>query len=111
MRQMQNSLPKKQVIVVIGARNGIMTHLGQELGMAFSLEHATATKVDDFLERALKHQTAEKRDPDCWFSVLAESVHRAFTLFTKDPNDPVAMAQMDHARIVFAKRALEIVAS
>lgn len=89
---------------------GIMAHVGQALGIPFSLEDATAAKVNDFLERALKHQTVEKRDPDSWCSALAESVHRAFTLFTKDPNDPVALAQMDHARIVFAMRAQEIAA-
>lgn len=82
--------------------------INRALRTSFPLAGAEAAEVDQFLERNLKNQSADKMEPDGWIEVLANSIHKAFSMLTIDPYDPVGLAAMDHARAVFDMRSQEI---
>ncbi|NHN87304.1 sulfotransferase family protein [Acetobacter conturbans] len=86
----------------------VIGRAGRELDIPFPLHGAAAAEVDGFLERGLRHQTVTVTHDRNWIEALADTIHHAFTLLADDPSDPVALAMMDHARVVFAMREEEL---
>lgn len=86
----------------------VVDGINRNLGISFPLDGAEAAEVDQFLERNLRNQNVGQTEPDDWIEALASSIHKAFSMLTNDPYDPVGLAIMDHARVVFEMRSPEI---